>query len=282
MDNATAESILTVAGKSPYKVFDWQLVQTHIIHEDGSIEELWRPGHNTGSDDPVELNKALEAFIQREGLTVRPPIPMAKNPRLAQVGEDGLALRVILRYPRQETFPRNHHYTMDWILFSSDQLSSILPPVGAEGEVYEIAPAVARDVLAHFRPYLDSGVSEAYGVHDPHAQAVRRTTAASLRGRSIETSPTGTTTVALSGSIRMENLGEPVPEAPSSSAKIEDQKWVTIRSVDVTVTGFVKLDANTRVVQDMQLILETASLVTPSGAVVEYKGMARKMEPIEG
>ena len=293
MNNVVAQQILEDAGKIPYSGYDWQLVQTHLIFEDGSIEELWRPGHNTGSSDPEELIEALDGAVERLGLQPQPPIPSYVNPRLEAVGDGGVAMKVILRYPYQENFPRNHHYTLDWILYTSEDITEILPPDGREDEPYAVNEEVARDFMAHFRPYLDSGISEEYGVHDPHAQAVARTSHASITGKPLESdgiSP-GTILIGLEGTIQMENLGEPVdvndpPPQVSGDGQTIDQhdneKWVTIKSVTVSMKGYVLMDENTREVLDVQIALDSASLISPQDKEIQYQGMARMVEPNQG
>ena len=277
------------AGKDIYSGYDWQLVQTHIIHQDGQIEALWRPGHNTGKADPERFNVALDKAIERLKLQASPAIPVYKNPRLEQAGQDGVALKVILRYPYQTNFPRNYTYTLDWIIYTSDAVSSLLPPVGKEDEPYEISSAVASDFMAHFRPFLDWGISEEYGVHDPHEQAVSRTKRASLTGTPMESPSPDTVLIGLQGSILMENLGEPQmaedkptkqwtppnDEFTHEQIQHDKEKWIFIKSVDAKFKGYILMDASSREIQDFQIVLDSATLIAPNDKPIQYTGMAR-------
>ena len=88
----------------------------------------------------------------------------------------------------------------------------------------------------------------------------------------------------------MKNLGEeavnnrPPPQGKAGSI-IEHhnlEKWETIQSVQLTLHGYIILDEEKRSLVDFQAVLGEATLVTPQGKPVVYRGMVRLVKEEQG
>jgi len=97
VENDEAAEIIKKAGKNSYGGHQWQLVQTHLILPTGELQELWRPSHNTGGEDPEDLHKALQDAIDRLGLPELTELP--RKHKVVLDDPAGRAMEVTLRFP---------------------------------------------------------------------------------------------------------------------------------------------------------------------------------------
>ena len=264
VENDEAEGILRAGGRAPYGADEWQLVQTHLIHRSGEIEELWRPSQDSGAEDPAALIAALDGAIAAHGLEAGPRLIDYRNPLADEVGEGGLVLRAVLRYFEQDSMPYGHAYTVDSIALSAEELAQLRPP-SPEATAWSVSEPLARAVMLHLRPPLDQA-------EDRDADALAQVTGASLDAAVIARGAEEVV-VGLRGTLAMRCPGPP-PPLPDSP-----RDWVDLQAVDIAMDGFLRLDAETGAVRDAGLVADRAALVTPGGQTIRYYGVARAITP---
>lgn len=261
VENDEAERILRAGGKEPYAEDQWQLVQTHLILKSGQIQELWRPGTDTGPNDALRLAAVLDVTISALGLSPGEPLPAYHNPRFDTVGEGGLLLRTVARFPLQENLQRKRTFAIDWITLDAADVAGLLPPAGAGTAPYPISEDLATAVLIHLRPPLDTA-------QDLDETALKIVHAAGMRGRVLGERD-GLTVVGLAGAL---SLVRPLWMGPPERL---DDKWRALKQAHLKVQGFLLMDPHTRQVVDLQLETTEASLVPPDGRPVVYEATAR-------
>jgi hypothetical protein len=249
VDNDEAEEILRAHGKKPYAPQDWQLVQTHLIMPDGNMQELWRPGHNTGGDDPENLRKALERAIDEFDLKPQPPI--TNQHTIPSVDAEGLVIEVNLRYPKQPNFQHNHAYTVDWIQLSKADIQSIVED--------RVSKKQASRILNHFRPPLDTA-------SDLDEEALKLIDRARISLLPSEED----------GILHF--VGEMSIGGQELPVEAMDDKWSTIHSAEVQIQGFVTLSESSKVI-DIQIVTTKASFVPPQGKEILFKAIGRMNHP---
>jgi hypothetical protein len=259
VENEEAERILLEAGRKPYSGQEWQLVQTHLIMPSGELLELWRPGHNTGGDDPESLLTAMKTAITDLGLPEKPALPAYRSPRPTSIGEGAALIETVLRFPSQENFPRNHAYTIDWINLSADDIRQFIPS-GDHILPTALPSELAAEILIHLRPPLDDA-------KDPQTKAMALVKAASLQLVS-DTVGDGSRTVGFTGSLELKR-DQSLPPAED-----DDGKWSEILHNDIHVRGFVKF-TESGALQDLQLVTVDTVFSPPNGKEITYNGMAR-------
>ena len=257
MENDEAAPILASGGITPYTGQSWQLVQTHLIMPSGEIQELWKPGRDTGAADPDNLLAALDGAIEQLSLTRQPAPEITASRRLRDLEEGGMLLQLSLRIPPQEASPHERNFVVDWIPLGAADLDALRPPQDAL--IYPIPDALAARVLVHFRPSLDKG-------EDPDADAMAIMTAASLEGMVLSANDEQRI-VGLSGSMTMQNP-QPIVDPGSSH-------WLGINEASVSVIGYLTIDAKTEDVVDLRLVTEQASFVPPQGQPVHFRAAAQ-------
>jgi hypothetical protein len=263
VENDAAEQILRSHGQQPYADEEWQLVQTWLVLPDGELRELWRPGPRNGDGDQGELLRALDGAISDLALVDLPAPAPHENQRLAAVGEDGALLEVVIRVPRQEAHRNGRNFTVDWIPLEAGDVAALLPPAGALAR--DVAPALARRILVHLRPPLDTAT-------DPHEAALARMAPVHLETWFLEEGA-GFRRYGLAGSMRI----GPAPGTPAEPmpGRADAVPWSDLRDVMVEIDGFIDVEAATGRVTDLQVRTTAADAVPPTGQLVHFDAVAR-------
>ena len=253
VENEEASDILLSKGKRPYVGQEWQLVQTHLILPSGALQELWRPGHNTGRDDPINLHRALQGAVEQLDLkaSARPSKPY----NAVQDDPEGAVLEVTLRFPKQENFPRDHAFTIDWIQLTAEELALL---TSTENVPRALPADLAADVLVHFRPPLDEA-------RDPTAKALASVTHSALKITKHE-QQADRNLLMVEGQLQMRDSVQVIED--------HNDKWSRILKGDLAISGYIELES-TGELADIQLLLASAAFTPPQGKKIHYQGFAR-------
>lgn len=262
--NDEAERILERYGGAPYAADDWQLVQTHLIVGDG-LEELWRPGADSGPEGAEELAEALDRAIAHHALGDLPPLPAYLNDRFEQVGDGGVLLRTVLRFPQVGEVTLRRTFTLDWIPLTADDVRALLPPPGSDGP-HHVPDALARRIWLTLRPPRDQA-------QDPEPLARRLVRDAVLRTR-VVSSEGATTTVAVAGALRLRRPWWWGPVGDGSGT------WSEVVAAEARLRGVITLVEGE--VGDVRLHLHDGWFQPPSGPKVAMEGIIRRELPRAG
>lgn len=256
--------MLRQGGVEPYGAHEWQLVQSHLLLGSGEIQELWRPGPDSGREDAADLIGALDKAIAQLELKPQPPLPGYTNPRLAAVGPGGLVMQVVLRFPPQPNVRGQRNLGVDWISLSAEEAAPLLPPAGIGDDTWDIPEALAAGLLIHFRPPVDIAMDE-------DEAALAQVTDVQLRAR-ILGEVGGITHVGLAGGLTM---ARPPWAAPLTE---DGGKWIGIKRASFKARGFLAVNEGTGEIVDAAMELTQATLIPPDGREVRYEGVAQRLE----
>ena len=225
------------------------------------MTELWKPGHNTGTDDPDKLEQALRDAIEAKQLPVRSKMPPPQNKRLSELERDGLLIEAVLRFLPQKNLRGGGPFGLDWILLSANELQQLAPEKNTEFPIV-LPTELATKILIQLRPPVETA-------EDPTERAIPLLKHVELQLLSEE-EINGTRYIRLAGKLHLKE--DPFPDP------IDDHiRWAIVENY-LEAEGFVELDNSGKVV-DLQLVTTKGLFLPPHQKVISYDGVTHVYRP---
>ena len=239
-------------GINPYVGKNWELVQTHIIDLDDKATELWRPGNNTGTDDPYDLERALKEAVEMSQLDIQVPMDPPVNKRLADIHNGGILVETVIRTLPQKNLEGGGPFAIDWVYLNPEIINQLIP---SESAIFPIAlpEQTAIDILIHLRPPIETAED-----HSSHAMPLIKHARLEILAEEVME---GHRYVRLAG--RMHLKKDPFP------SPVRDHiRWEIVENY-IEVEGFLKIDASGSVV-DFQLLTTEGLFLPPHQKLIKY------------
>ena len=248
------------------------LIQTFVLTPSG---ELVRADYPMLVDPTQAFEANLDECIRQMDLRPGPALVRYRSHAEHDPGPDGIQLHVVLRYADPDLMKKLPMFhpsmrgkgrylywqslqapTRDWITLRQEEWRVLLPPPGAGvGKAYDVDPALAEQILVHFRP--EPSRLDPPRAPDARISAVLASTEGDLA------------LVHLAGPATFPYPGLQTEAVPEFDGRHNDGNWV-----QVNLQGTRRYDRRTGDLQDLQLATTQAAYCTPEGDRLQMEGAA--------